>query len=513
LASQNRRANATLASALAAVFLGAVDLTVISTVLPRVVIDLDINTADIDRYIWIVNAYLLAYIVAIPVFGRLSDIAGRRLAFVSALALFGVGSLWTGFSDSLRELIAARALQGAGGGALLPVTMALVGDYTQERRRITTLGLVGAVDTLGWVLGPLWGAAIVGLAGDQSGAWRWVFWINVPISLLIAVSIFFSMKPANARPEPLTGRRLDVVGVLLLGISLLLLNLGFSSGGEAGVQTGSAFRALGGTSNPLADYLPVLVTAGVIALVLFAIWEKKSQFPILSPALFRNRMFIASQSANFLIGAALITAMVDIPLSVALLASEDRISAVSALLFAPFTLLMAAAAFLGGQMAAQLGLRLTAFAGLILVVIGYAAVWLGLRSEDYLWMIPGLALSGFGFGLVIAPIGSAALEQSSDQDRGVAAASTILFRLLGMMIGLSALTAFGIHRLQSLSNKVEPIVRQEGESTADFFVRQSQFIASVAIPLSVKVVRETFLVAGALALLAAIPIFFMRDND
>ena len=501
--------NSVLICALCAVFLGAVDLTVISTVLPSIVIDLQINTADIDRYIWVVNAYLLAYIVAIPVLGRASDLFGRRASFLGALALFVAGSLWSGFSSSLGELIAARALQGAGGGALLPVTMALVADMTTERKRITTLGLVGAVDTLGWVLGPLWGAAVVAVMGNAHDAWRWVFWINAPLGAVVAIFIFFQTRDLPASVAAKSGQRLDLIGAFLLGAALLLLNLGLSSGGEAGVQTGSAFRALGGTSNPLADYLPWLLSGGVIFGIGFVLWQRRSRSPILPPELFRNRIFTASQIANFLVGAALITTMVDVPLSVALLADESDVGAVSALLFAPFTLLMAAGALMGGQLAVARGIRWTSIAGLVQVIAGYICIWLALRNEAYLWMIPGLALAGSGFGLVIAPIGAAAIDEAPDDDRGVAAASTILFRLLGMMLALSALTSFGIHRLQSLSNRVEPIVRNEDESTAEFFIRQTQFIQDVAIPLSVQVVRETFLLAAIIAALAVIPVYFL----
>ncbi|MEA2532086.1 MAG: hypothetical protein QOG89_3730, partial [Thermomicrobiales bacterium] len=174
-----------LVAALAAVFVGAVDLTVIATILPQMVFDLQINTADVDRYIWVVNAYLLAYIVSIPLMGRVSDLLGRTVAFEIALAAFLVGSLWSAVAGNLHELIAARAVQGAGGGALLPVTMALVGDLLPPGKRLTALGAVGAVDTLGWVLGPLWGAAVVGLApGDEP--WRWVFWINLPLCIVVA---------------------------------------------------------------------------------------------------------------------------------------------------------------------------------------------------------------------------------------------------------------------------------------------------------------------------------------
>src|SRR5919107_3318314 len=125
----------TLGTALLAVLLGALDLTVIATILPGMVTDLRINAADVDRYVWIVNSYLLAYIVAIPVVGRLSDILGRTLAFQGSLALFLSGSLVCAIASDLPAMIAGRALQGAGGGALLPVTLAVVGDLLPPGRR------------------------------------------------------------------------------------------------------------------------------------------------------------------------------------------------------------------------------------------------------------------------------------------------------------------------------------------------------------------------------------------
>lgn len=496
-----------LSGALAAVFLGAVDLTVISTVLPKIVFDLQINTADIDRYIWVVNAYLLAYIVAIPLVGRLSDVMGRRAAFQAALALFLAGSVWSGFADTLPQLIAGRALQGAGGGALLPVTMALVGDLLPAGRRVTTLGLVGAIDTLGWVLGPLWGAAVVGIFGQFHDSWRWVFWVNVPLGIVVAVVIHRTTGSLSTGTlHDRSVRQLDVPGALLLGVALLLLNLGLSSGGETGVRSGSALRALGGTRNPLAEYLPLLLVSGAVVLIAFVVWQAKARFPLLPPRLFRDRVFLAAMLANFVVGASLIAAMVDVPITVALLVEESRISTVSAFLLAPFTLLMALTSFLGGRAARSSGERSVAIGGLVSVAVGYGALWVGLRNEQYLGMIPGLVLAGAGFGLVVAPIGATAIDHAAESDRGAAAGLTILFRLLGMTIGISALTAFGISRLQGLSAGVDPILRGDDETTAEFFVRQNQFIQDVAIPLTVRVIRESFLIAAALAILAILPV-------
>src|SRR5918992_190562 len=211
LSSSERRA---LGAALLAVLLGALDLTVIATILPGMVTDLRINAADVDRYVWIVNSYLLAYLVAIPVVGRLSDIVGRTRAFQASLALFLVGSIVCAFASDLPSMVAGRTIQGAGGGALLPVTMAMVGDLLPPGRRAAALGLVGAVDTLGWVVGPIWGALLVEIAPGQD-SWRWVFIVNIPLAIAATFAIG---RVGGARSRIATGwaSRLDAPGALLL---------------------------------------------------------------------------------------------------------------------------------------------------------------------------------------------------------------------------------------------------------------------------------------------------------
>ncbi len=506
-------AKSALGVALLSVFIGALDLTVIATILPRMIVDLEINSADVDRYIWIVNGYLLAYVVAIPIMGRVSDLIGRLGAFQIALSVFLVGSIWCAVATSLPALIAGRAVQGAGGGALLPVTMALVADLLPRSRRGTALGLVGAVDTLGWVLGPIWGAAIVGILASQAEAWRWVFIVHVPLGLAAAVAIAY----IGRRRLPRIQRHhvsLDILGTLLLALSLFLLNLGLSSGGEVGGTTGTGLRALGGTTNPLAPYLLPLLIGALLVGIMFIWWEKRVAHPVLPVDLFRRRPFTAAVTANFIVGAALIVAMVDVPVLVALLVTEERVSTSSALLLAPFTLVMAVLSLLGGFAATRRGERATAGMGLILVAIGYIALWIGMGQDDsrFVAMLPGLVLSGAGFGLVIAPLGASVINAAPAANRGIAAALTLVFRLLGMTVGISALTAMGVRRLQALTGRLDPIVQAPGEGTAEFLARQQRFIEDHAIPLSVQVLRETFLAAALLALIALLPVRLMRDS-
>jgi MFS family permease len=506
LRAADRRA---LGTALLAVLLGALDLTVIATILPGMVTDLRINAADVDRYVWIVNSYLLAYIVAIPVVGRLSDIVGRTLAFQGSLALFLVGSIVCAFAGDLPGMVAGRALQGAGGGALLPVTMAMVGDLLPPGRRAAALGLVGAVDTLGWVLGPIWGAVLVEIAPGQD-PWRWVFFINIPLAIAAAIAIG---RSGGARsPSVLRwSSRLDVPGALLLAGTLLALNLGLSAGGELGAPAGGA-RALGGSRNPLAELvLPLLAVAGVLG-VLLVRRQRRAEWPLLPVTLFGNRQFSAAIVANFLVGASLIVAMVDIPVITAMLVDQASVSRVSALMLAPFTVLIALLSLAGGRIVAEVGFRFTAALGLILVAIGYAALWLGLRGGMLIGMIPGLVLAGAGFGLVFAPIGATAIDAAPDHDRGIAAAMTLVFRLLGMTIGISTLTAIAVRRLQGLVGNLEEVVQAPDESTADFLARQTALLYETVLPVSLQVARETFLLAGAIALLGLVPVAFFVNS-
>ncbi len=492
-----------LAAALAAVFLGALDLTVIATILPGMVTDLRINAADVDRYVWIVNSYLLAYIVAIPVVGRLSDILGRTLAFQGSLALFLSGSLVCALASDLPSMIAGRAIQGAGGGALLPVTMAMVGDLLPPGRRAAALGLVGAVDTLGWVLGPIWGALLVEIAPGQD-AWRWVFVVNIPLALVAAVAIG-RVGARNATGTTGWVEKLDIPGALLLAGTLLALNLGLSAGGELGAPAGGA-RALGGSRNPVAELvLPLLAIAAVLCTLL--VWrQRRTRWPLLPVRLFGDHRFSAAIVANFLVGASLIVAMVDTPVITAMLVDPSVVSRVSALMLAPFTVLIALLSFAGGRVVPQFGFRRTASAGLLLVAIGYAALWLGLRNGALLGMVPGLVLAGAGFGLVFAPIGTTAIDAAPAADRGIAAAMTLVFRLLGMTIGISILTAIAVRRLQGLVGNLEAVVQGPDESTADFLARQTELLYETVLPVSLQVARETFLLAGAIALLALVPV-------
>jgi hypothetical protein len=176
---------------------------------------------------------------------------------------------------------------------------------------------------------------------------------------------------------------------------------------------------------------------------------------------------------------------------------------------------MAALSLLGGLAVARRGERATAAAGLLLVATGYVAVWIAMHQDGrpFLAMLPGLVLSGAGFGLLIAPLGASVINAAPAADRGIAAALTLVFRLLGMTVGISVLTALGVRRLQTLTGRLDPVIQQPGEGTAQFLARQQRFIEEHAIPLSVQVLRETFLAAALLAVIALLPVLLMRGGS
>lgn len=503
---------------LASVFFGAIDLTVVATILPRMIGDLGINTADIDRYIWVVNAYLIAYIVSIPLFGRLSDILGPRKVYIAALAIFAAGSWWCSTSDSLQHLIVARSIQGFGGGALLPIGLAAAVSMFDGDARHRAIGAVGAADTLGWVSGPAYGAIVVGWLSGMDEPWRVVFWINIPLAIVLAALAWHELGRLERAPSGDTQsalgaiQRLDPVGFILLALVLLALNLGLASGGEIGATAGRGLRAFGGTPNPLGDYIPWLLGIAAVATVALGYWIHRHPDPFVPRRLLRIPSYRASLWANFLLGTALMTGMVMVPIIVALVETNADTATRSALLLAPFTLAIAVTSIVSGVLMERHRAGTLVLVGLAVTVAGNVAVYPLLDASSYEWMAVGLAIAGAGIGLALTPLSSTALDRARPDERGGAASTLLVSRLLGMTIGVSVLTSLGVQRLQVLTGRLDPLSQDDGESTAAFLLRQQEYIIDKALPLGVQVVQETFLAAALLAAIAVIPGWLLYRN-
>jgi MFS family permease len=494
-----------LLPALAIVFLSSVDLTVIAPILPLILLDLNINAAEADRYVWIASGYLIAYTSCIPLFGRLSDSIGRFKALILAAALFVAGSLICATADSLWVLVLGRIVQGAGGGAMLPVTLALVADLYEEDVRAPVLGIVGGVETVGWVLGPMWGSAIEQLAGS----WRWIFWVNIPAGILIGSAM---LRPAREVASNLVARhRLDYLSAGLVVAALATITTGLSIAETTAVETGA--RALGAQDHPLDGYRLPLIVAGIALSGAFMIRQARIANPLIPLHLFRIPRFASAAIANFGMGVALMVALVNVPVAVAVLVSAGRLSVVTAQLLAGFSIPMAITALTGGFLVRRVGRRLPAVAGFGVGTAGYLLMSQWPYELDFPAMLPGLILAGTGLGLVIAPLADAALQDATEDDRGISASLVIVMRLLGMTLGISILSAWATGQVDSRLRAVDIPPQREVETTAEYLARQESYLFDQAIPITLDILQTTFLVAGIICALALIPALFIGRRN
>jgi MFS family permease len=490
------------------IFIGAVDLTVVSAVLPHVIYDLEIplNTG-LDEAAWIVSGYLLAYSVAMTFMGRLSDIHGRRRVFLISLAIFALGSYLVAVADTwptrmvtrgyswlldggrpdtsqvaLYTIIASRMIQAFGAGAMVPVGMAVVADLYPLGKRARILGLVAAVDTTGWVIGHLYGGIVV-----RYFDWRMIFWLNLPICAVAFLLMAVVLRDPD-RDENLPS--MDWLGALLISISLALLNIGLGAGTEASGTLGS------GGYTQLPEYMFPTVLAALVVLALFIYRESRASSPLIRLDLFRHINFSAASGANFLLGVGLFIAIASVPLFINTLVAQTLEQGAwdSGWLLSALTVPMALAAIPGGWLTERTNYRWPSLLGLIMSIGGFLLMTTWKASTPYTTMIPQLVLTGVGFGLTMAPIASAALDTSPPDQRGTASGLVILFRLVGMTLGVSGITTYGLHRTNNLSSQL---------ITADMGLSE---MAQILTRITETVISETFLIACGICILTLFPI-------
>jgi EmrB/QacA subfamily drug resistance transporter len=490
-APRHRTANLTLALVCLAVFVGAVDLTIVTAVLPRIMGDLQVSIdTELHRAAWVISGYLLAYTISMTFMGRLSDLYGRRAAYLICLAIFIGGSALVAVAPTLNGVIGGRVVQAFGAGALVPISMALVGDLFPPERRAPALGVIAAVDTAGWMVGHLYGGVLMRAFDD----WRLLFWINVPLGLLALALTWWALRGV---PVPRATGSFDWAGALLISASLAALNIGLSAGGELG-QT----DFYGETSGPPPYALP-LVAASLLLLLAFIWAERRARDPLIDLGLFRNRAVAAACAINALVGFALALAIANVPLFIntrlSLLNIEDpdilrRGAWDSGWVLSAFTLSMAALAAPGGWLSARFRERLPTLLGLALALGGYLLLRTWNAVTGYPEMVAGLALAGVGLGLALSPVATTVINAAGDERRGSASALVITLRLVGMTLGVSILTLWGVPRQDALrrAGATDPLASSDPQL----------FLVNVAA----QVVDEMFLfgaIACALALLAA----------
>jgi MFS family permease len=478
-ARRERRAAATVGGL--SVLLGAVDTYVVVTILVTVVRDLGIPINHLERATPIVTGYLLGYVAAMPLLGQLSDRVGRRRVIQGCLAAFAAGSAITATAGELWVLVAGRLMQGAAGGALLPVTIALVGDLWEPRSRPVALGAIGAAQELGSVLGPLYGAGVAALIG-----WRGMFWVNVPVALMAAAAVHV-LVPDQARRSD---ARIDLVGGLLLALAL--------AGFVVGLYNPDPAERL------LSSWGPWLIALGLAGLLLFGLWESRSVTRLIDLSGIPAIAFSAALGTSFVAGAALMVTLVDVPLVAQTLFGKSSVG--GALLLARFLVALPIGAVAGGFLSSRIGERAVAAAGLL---VAGAAYWLvagwplsapSAHHDLLLVSIPrvdaDLALAGLGLGLVIAPVASVALRLMPSVQHGAASAAVVVSRMFGMLVGVAALAAWGLHRFNEVTAHLRtplPFGQPQGAFERKLAVYRDAIRAALHVEY-----REIFLITAAI---------------
>lgn len=476
------------------VLLAALDAYVITTIFFSVVKDLDIPVNKLERATPIMTGFLLGYVAAMPLLGQLSDRYGRKPLLHACLFVFAVGSGLTAFAGGIPMIVTGRVVQGIAGGALLPVTMALAGDLWEERQRPVVLGAVGAAQELGSVLGPLYGAGIAAALD-----WRAIFWINIPIAIAAMAAVQLAVpeghhRKAEARP------RIDVIGGFLLALGLGLL--------------------VGALYNPEPDKSPLppwglpVIVAGFAVLALFVVWEIRSRTRLLDlTGVVRGPLF-ATLGVSLLSGAALMVTLVDVQLVAQTLLGKEPFDA--ALMLVRFLVALPIAAVLGGLLARRVGERWPMVAGMAISAVGYLLIagWPADLDTASYGPLPrmdvDLVVTGLGLGLVIAPVSSAVLRVVPAAQHGVASAAVVVARMMGMLLGISALSAWGLYRFQSLTRHLAmPLTFGLPEDEAKRQI--DAYTAAVQDALRTEY-HEIFLITAALCALGAVVALAVREQ-
>ena len=524
---------ALLTLAAIAVAFAAADTYVVVLALPDMMTSVGLETEELQRAAPIVSGFLLGYVAILPLVGRISDLRGRVPVLLASLVVFAVGSLVTAAAYDLETIVAGRLIQGIGGGGLIPPTLALVADLWPPQRRGLPLGIVGAVQELGSVLGPLYGAVVLAV-----GDWRAIFWLNCAIGLVL-VAAMLPLRPPSLSNGPvslskgpfdeLEGRgrgRFDWLGALLAALSLAGLSLVMLAPTRLvqDVEIGRAYLPVTGESRwltplalatfalaalfvlrlatarrPLVDWrawpalaretdlwgallltialgavivtfasaepesggvspgAPWLVPVAVVAAIGFVVRQRRASRPLIPRGALSSRPAWGAIVVSFFVGSALIAALVDIPFFARLTVYRDS-QLDAALVLVRFLVALPIGALLGGLLLRRFPAHvLTAVAMLLSAVAFWHMTTWDATSLDHPIETWSLVLGGLGFGLAIAPVNAVLLAHTADDVHGVSSALLIVARMVGMLLGISALTTIGLQAFYAASDKIAPV--------------------------------------------------------
>lgn len=424
-------------------FIAALEATVVGTAMPTVIASL----GGLNRYSWVFSAYLVTSTVTVPVWGKLSDLYGRRLLYQIGIAVFLLGTLLSGLSGTMEQLIIFRAIQGLGAGALVPLGMTIIGDIFTVEERAKMQAYFSGVWGLSSVVGPVVGGFIT----DQI-SWRWVFFINLPIGILAAAIIGFALKEPKHDAKP----KIDYAGaaLLMLAISLLMLAL---------IEGGASLATLFSPMNLL------LLGGGAVLLLIFFMVEKRASDPIIPFDLFRNRTVTVAVAAGFLAGVAMFGAISFVPLLAQGALNMTATEAGS--LLTPLMLSWVTMSVVVGRLMLKVGYRIIALVGFAVLTIGFVAIALFERTTPIVWLYFDLILIGAGLGLTMLTL-LIAVQQAVERSKlGVVTSLNQFSRAIGGAFGVAIMGAFLTVGLATQLN----LAAQSG--SADLTIEQARAFA------------------------------------
>ena len=393
----------TVVALLLAMFLAALEMTVVSTAMPTAVGDL----GGIHLYAWVFAAYMLTATVTLPIYGKLADLYGRKPVMLAGIALFLCGSFLCGHAGSMYTLILFRAIQGLGAGAIQPIAMTIVGDLFDVHQRARIQGVLGAVWGLAGLIGPILGGAIVLWL-----SWRWVFYVNIPLGLGCAAALILAYHEKVERRD----HRLDVAGAALLSITVVLALLAARSREEG----------LG--------FLP----AAAVALALFLWTERRADEPLFPLDLFSRRVMAVASATGALVGAAMISVVTFVPLYVQSVLAGSPTDAGTAI--APIAIGWPISSTLAGRLLPRTGYKALIRGGLALTFFAALGLSFLLRPGADLWSLRlAMFFYGLGLGFANTPLIIAVQSSVPWKQRGVATASTMFSRSIGGTLSVGVL--------------------------------------------------------------------------
>lgn len=494
-----------LSGLMTGMLLAALDQTIVSTALKNIVEDFN----GLNHYTWVVTAYLLTSTASTPLYGKISDLYGRRIVFQFAIVTFLIGSFLAGASTTMTQLILFRGLQGLGAGGLMALTFVIIGDIVPPRERGRYQGYFGAVWGLSSVAGPLLGgffsdhAQILGVTG-----WRWIFYINLPfgiLSLVITTAVLHIPKIKREHSIDYLGAALMVAGVtsLLFAVSVF--------GPEDGWKDGHTLLTLG---------------LGLVLAVLFLMWESRAKEPIIPLSLFKNHTFSLTSALGAVIGAGMFGAIVMIPLYMQVVKGYGATEA--GLKLIPLMLGIVSTSIFSGKAISRTGkYKRFPILGTSFMTIGILLM-VTLQADTSYWLLAIFAITvGVGLGLSMQPIVIALQNAVDFKDMGVATSSNTFFRSLGSVFGTAF---FGSVLTNRLSHYIEggfkDLAASNPSALAGFDKTQISSLTSntsgiaklppaiqtTIIDAFVNSFHVVFLVAAPVTLLGVILALFLRET-